>query len=507
MNNKTEPARGRLAIPRWSKEAIAADLTASLVVFLVAMPLCVGVAVASGVPAELGIITGIVGGLVVGALPGSTMQVSGPAAGLTVLVASAVNEHGLSALGLIVLGAGILQVLLGLTRLGIWFRAISPSVVKGMLTGIGLVLILGQVYSVSGQPAPQETVDKILGLPQLLVDTATTPEGQAGLLLAVGTLVVLGLWQRTPSRLRLVPAALIAVVLMSALALATGLPVSKVEVGSLVDAFNPIVLDGALATPALLASMVAFALIASAESLFSAVAVDQLHEGPKTDYNKELVAQGVGNAVCGLLGALPMTAVIVRSAANVRAGARTKMARVLHGVWLLLFVALLPGVLGFIPLAVLAALLIEAGWKLLNPREAVALLRQSRSEGLVLVFTAGMIVGTDLLVGTLAGWAVAVLKTAVEVSRFSVEAEHHDDHVRIAFNGNATFLRLPRLLEHLERVPEHKHVHLDMRPLRYLDQACHQAVHQWAQQRGDDKVEIALPGQAEQPERPVASVG
>ena len=139
MNNKTEPARGRLAIPRWSKEAIAADLTASLVVFLVAMPLCVGVAVASGVPAELGIITGIVGGLVVGPLSGCPLQVSGPAAGMAVIVGQLVAQHGFETLGLILLIAGGVQLLAGVFRLGQWFRAVSPAVIQGMLAGIGVL--------------------------------------------------------------------------------------------------------------------------------------------------------------------------------------------------------------------------------------------------------------------------------------------------------------------------------------------------------------------------------
>ncbi|GAA2802520.1 SulP family inorganic anion transporter [Saccharopolyspora taberi] len=485
----------RRSAPRWPKESFGADLGASLVVFLVALPLCVGVAVASGVPAELGIITGVVGGIVVGLLPGSTMQVSGPAAGLTVLVASAVGQHGLAALGVIVLGAGVLQILMGVSRIGSWFRAISPSVVQGMLAGIGLVLILGQIYPVGGLPQPAHTPEKFAGIPDLAITALTTPVGLSGLFLAVLTLVVISLWGRLPEKVRLVPGALIAVVVASAVALVAALPVKKIEVGSLLEAINPPTAWGGLLDPALLGSMLTFALIASAESLFSAAAVDRMHNGPKTQYNKELVAQGAGNAVCGLLGALPMTAVIVRSSANVQAGARTKLSRVLHGCWLLLFVMLLPGVLNFIPTAVLAALLIQAGWKLLELKQVVALVREHKSEAFVVVLTAGMIVATDLLIGTLVGLGVAILKTALEMSRFSVEHHHREDHVRVEFGGNATFLRLPRLLDHLERLPDGKHVHLDMTMVRHLDRACHQAVEHWAAQRrrSQDSVEVALP--------------
>jgi MFS superfamily sulfate permease-like transporter len=219
---------------------------------------------------------------------------------------------------------------------------------------------------------------------------------------------------------------------------------------------------------------VVFALVASAESMFSAAAVDRMHNGPRTQYNKELLAQGVGNTICGLLGALPMTAVIVRSAANVSAGARTKASRVLHGVWLLLFVVLLPGLLTLIPIAVLAAVLVHAGWKLLGLKQVVTLWRTDKAEGAVLVLTAGLIVATDLLTGTVVGLLAAVVKTAWEVSRLSVTVTADG----VALKGNATFLRLPRLLDELERV-DREHVRMDLSGVRHLDQACGQAIDQW----------------------------
>lgn len=174
------------------------DVLASLVVFLVALPLCVGVAVASGVPAELGLVTGIVGGLVVGFLPGSALQVSGPAAGLTVLVFEAVREFGLSMLGAIVLLTGALQVVLGLLRCGRWFRAISVSVVQGMLAGIGLVLIFGQLYTMAGQSQPRSGPDKILGLPGLIADVVGEGTALTAAAVGLGTIAVLVLWRGCP---------------------------------------------------------------------------------------------------------------------------------------------------------------------------------------------------------------------------------------------------------------------------------------------------------------------
>ncbi|GAA3857700.1 SulP family inorganic anion transporter [Saccharothrix violaceirubra] len=451
------------------------DIGASLVVFLVALPLCVGVAVASGVPAELGIVTGVVGGLVAGVLPGSSLQVSGPAAGLTVLVADAVASHGLAAMGLIVLGAGLLQIAMGLLRLGRWFRAISPAVVQGMLAGIGLVLILSQLYPLAGQEQPRTTGEKFAGLFELLRDAVVNP---AAVAVAVLTLVVTALWQRAPEKVRMVPGMLVAVVVASAVG--AFLPVPRIEVGPLSDVI--MLVDVSLLDAGVFGAMLTFALVASAESLFSAAAVDRMHNGPRTRYNRELVAQGVGNTVCGVLGALPMTAVIVRSATNVRAGARTKLSRVLHGVWLLVFVVVLPEVLAFVPIAVLAALLVQAGWKLLELPRVVKLVRTDRAESAVLLLTAGLIVVTDLLTGTLVGLLAAVVKTAWDVSRLSVVVdEDGPDHEHVTLRGNATFLKLPRLLDALEGLPVTKHVRVDLRGLRHLDDACRQAIEGWAE--------------------------
>nr|WP_042178270.1 SulP family inorganic anion transporter [Kibdelosporangium sp. MJ126-NF4]CEL13081.1 Sulfate transporter family protein in cluster with carbonic anhydrase [Kibdelosporangium sp. MJ126-NF4]CTQ98768.1 Sulfate transporter family protein in cluster with carbonic anhydrase [Kibdelosporangium sp. MJ126-NF4] len=468
------------------------DITASVVVFLVALPLCVGVAVASGVPAELGLVTGIVGGLVVGLLPGSSLQVSGPAAGLTVLVYEAVRQFGIAALGVIVLAAGLLQILLGLLRFGRWFRAISPAVVEGMLAGIGLVLIAGQLYTMVGATAPAGGIGKLTGLPQLagtMVGSAVTREAFA---IGAGTILVIVLWSRLPRKIRLVPGTLVAVALATTVSLLLALPVQRIEVRGLFDAIN-LTTPGDLAVLgnlALLGSVLAFTLIASAESLFSAAAVDRMHDGPRTDYSDELVAQGVGNTLCGMLGALPMTAVIVRSSANVDAGARTKLSRVLHGVWLLLFAALLPAAIGVIPLAALAGVLVHAGFKLLPLRTLIPLWRQHRGEAVILMVTAVAIVGLNMFEGVLIGIALAVAKVAWEASHVKVRVRDTGSgpiHVRLC--GNATFLRLPAILETLESLPQGRPVELDLTDVRHLDHACRIALTTWADR--NDNVDIA----------------
>ncbi|MFD8152606.1 SulP family inorganic anion transporter [Streptomyces sp. NPDC059720] len=458
------------------------DFTASLVVFLVALPLCVGVAVASGVPAELGLVTGIVGGLVTGLLPGSSLQVSGPAAGLTVLVFEAVQEYGLPALGVIVLAAGLLQLLMGALKLGRWFRAISLSVVEGMLAGIGLVLIAGQLYAAAGLKAPASGVDKILGLPGAVVDAAGSTAALTSLALGAATVAVMVLWKRLPEPARAVPGALAAVVLAIGATALFDLPVATVEVQGLLGSIQPPgpdVLTGLGA--GVVGTIIAFTLIASAESLFSAAAVDRLHDGPRTRYDKELMAQGAGNTVCGVLGALPMTAVIVRSSANVAAGARTKASRVMHGLWLLLFAALLPATLALIPLPALAGILVHAGFKLIPFAKIVPLWREHRGEALILVVTAVSIVAVNMFEGVLVGLALSVVKTAWEASHVKLETvDKGAGPIQVHLSGNATFLRLPKILDSLEGLPQDRPVELDLSGLHHLDHACRTALESWA---------------------------
>ncbi|MDF0376217.1 MULTISPECIES: SulP family inorganic anion transporter [Streptomyces] len=468
------------------------DFAASLVVFLVALPLCVGVAVASGVPAELGLVTGIVGGIVTGLMRGSSLQVSGPAAGLTVLVFEAVQSFGLPALGVIVLTTGLLQVGMGALRLGRWFRAISVSVVEGMLAGIGLVLIAGQLYAAAGVDAPLSGTGKVTGIPGLLVDAVSSPAALTSLALGASTIALVVGWRRMPKRVRAVPGALAAVVLATLATLVFDLPVETVRVQGLLDAVQVPALSefGGLATLSLLGTVAAFTLIASAESLFSAAAVDRLHDGPRTQYDKELMAQGTGNTVCGILGALPMTAVIVRSSANVQAGARTRASRVLHGVWLLLFAALLPSALALIPLPALAGILIHAGWKLIPLRSLVPLWREHRGEAMILVVTAVAIVTINMFEGVLIGLALSVAKAAWDASHIKLEVvDSSPDGVRARLSGNATFLRLPKILDSLEALPDDRPVSLDLSGLHHLDHACRTALENWAERHSSSGTE------------------
>jgi MFS superfamily sulfate permease-like transporter len=486
--------------PKGPKGDLGTEITASLVVFLVALPLCIGVAVASGVPAELGIISGVIGGLVVGAVRGSTLQVSGPAAGLAALVAETVAEHGVAMLGVIVLCSGILQVVLGVVRLGRMFQAISIAVVQGMLAGIGLPLMFSQAYPMADGKAPGTPIENMAGIPGLLADVLTDRQAMTALLLGIVTVVLSFVWKKAPGPVRKVPAALVAVGIGIAVAALPGVEVKTLQVGNLLAAVQ---VPGAeqfagLADAAIITSILTFTVIASAESLFTAAAVDRMHSGPRTRYNTELVAQGAGNTVAGILGALPITAVVARSSANVQAGAKTRLSRTLHGLWLLAFALLLPQVLALIPISVLAGVLVHSGWKLLAPEEFPKMWRQDRGEFVVMTVTTLVIVATALLEGVLVGLAAGIVLAALRMSQTVIRQHIEDDTAKIVMAGNATFLRLPKVIEALESAAASgkPRIRLDLTGVTHLDHACRSQVEEFtAQQRGRGlRVELLMPG-------------
>ncbi|KUM80274.1 SulP family inorganic anion transporter [Streptomyces curacoi] len=487
---------------RGAKPDLANEITASLVVFLVALPLCIGVAVASGVPAELGIISGVIGGLVVGAVRGSTLQVSGPAAGLAALVAETVLEHGVAMLGVIVLFSGILQVVLGVVRLGRMFQAISLAVVQGMLAGIGLPLMFSQAYPMADAKAPGTPIENMAGIPGLFADILTDPQAMIATLLGAATIVLSFVWKKVPGPARKIPAALVAVGIGIAVAALPGVEVKTLQVGNLLASVQ---VPGAeqfagLADAAVLTSILTFTVIASAESLFTAAAVDRMHSGPRTRYNTELIAQGAGNTVAGILGALPITAVVARSSANVQAGAKTRISRTLHGLWLLAFALLLPQVLALIPISVLAGVLVHSGWKLFAPTEFPKMWRQDRGEFVVMTVTTLVIVATALLEGVLIGLAAGIVLAALRMSQTVIRQHIEEDTAKVVMAGNATFLRLPQLIEALESAAASgkPRIRLDLTGVTHLDHACRSQVEEFtAQQRGLGlRVELLMPGPA-----------
>jgi MFS superfamily sulfate permease-like transporter len=469
----------------------AKDLLASVVVFLVALPLCMGIAIASGLPPAMGLITGIIGGLVVGAIAGSPLQVSGPAAGLAVIVWELVHTHGIGMLGVIVLLAGLIQMAAGALKLGQWFRAVSPSVIYGMLAGIG-VLIIGSQFHVMLDDKPKGGgLANLMAIPQAIRDGLLPVDGSthhlaAGIgLLTIAVMVGWNLFK--PRRLKAVPAPLVAVVVAVGVSAALQLPIQYVTVpeslwGSIqwptLEAF------GRMLEPTILGAALALALVASAETLLCATAVDQMHQGPRTKYNQELFAQGVGNSLCGLLGALPMTGVIVRSSANVEAGGKTRMAAIFHGAWILAFVLALPFVLKLIPVAALAAVLVYTGYKLINVENVRQLAAHGKSELAIYLITVAAIVATNLLEGVLIGLALSALKLLVTFSRLETRLAVAPDQssATLFVTGAATFIGLPKLAASLERVPAGSELHVHFEELAYIDHACLNLLKNWEKQ-------------------------
>jgi MFS superfamily sulfate permease-like transporter len=471
--------------------ALRHDLLASIVVFLVALPLCMGIAIASGAPPAAGLITGIVGGLLVGSMAGAPLQVSGPAAGLAVVVYEIIQKHGLGMLGVILLLAGAIQLVAGLLRLGQWFRAVSPAVIHGMLAGIGVLIFVSQFHVMVDDAPRGSGIKNILALPDAVWKGVMPIDGSAhhwaagiGLL----TIVVIVGWKGlAPKKLQVVPATLLAVVCATIVAAVSGVSIKLVDVPDSITSAVTLptaeTLRGLLSGPVLIAAL-GMAFVASAETLLCATAVDKMHDGPRTKYDRELAAQGIGNMVCGALGALPMTGVIVRSAANVEAGAKSRASAILHGLWLLVFVAALPWVLKMIPTASLAALLVFTGFKLVNLKVVKELRQYGKGEVAIYAATLITIVATDLLTGVLTGIALSACKLLYRFAHLDIRLVDEPGRGRTVMylDGAATFIRLPKLAAALEKVPPSTELHVHFERLQYVDHACLDLLMNWEKQ-------------------------
>ena len=456
------------------RDVLAKDVPASLVVFLVAVPLCMGIALASGAPIMSGLIAGVVGGLVVGLFGGAQMQVSGPAAGLAVMVFGFISELGFAVTCAAVAAAGLVQMALGGMKVARTALAISPAVIHGMLAGIGILIVLGQVHIVLGGAPKANAWQNVGQLPQQLASLHVP-----ALVLGLLTMGVLVLWQVMPaSRLKQVPGPLVAVVGATAVAALWGADVKRVELAG--DFFS------SLQLPSLpqgnwvpfVVAVLSLALVASAESLLCAVATDKMHTGPRANLDRELFAQGMANTVSGLLGGLPITGVIVRSAANITSGAKTRASAVMHGVWMLLFVTLLASLLGLVPLTVLAGLLVFVGVKLVNAHHIQELRR--RGELSVYVVTVAGVVGINLLAGIALGLAWAVARLLWRLGKVQVQVKQAGEVHQVCVSGALTFVGVPKLSAALSQVPMGAQVELDL-AVEALDHSGYEALESWCQ--------------------------
>lgn len=502
----------------FSRENLSKDLPASVVVFFVALPLCLGIALASGAPLFSGLIAGIVGGIVVGSISRAQLGVSGPAAGLAVIVLGAIAELGsFEAFLCAVFLAGLLQVVLGVLRAGVLGYFFPSSVISGMLTGIGLIIVLKQIPHAFGYDSDPEGD---LSFQQPDGGTTLSALGDmlgnihpGALLVAAVSLGLLILWEsplvKSRPRLAALPGPVVAVVAAIALQQAlTGAGALAIQGSHLVNV--PVASDfGEFLTfftvpdfshaldPKVWAVALTLAVVASLETLLSVEAIDKLDpEKRVTPTNRELVAQGIGNSVSGLIGGLPVTQVIVRSSVNVQTGARTQLSAILHGVLLLLFVALVPQALNMIPLAVLAAVLLVTGYKLARPALFRAMWAHGAEQFVPFIVTVVGVVFIDLLVGVGLGMvaAVVLLLQRNYLNSHFLHIEEADDDARhlvtMRLAEEVSFLNKGAIRRELDRIPANSRVVIDQSSCVFMNHDVRELIEEFVAVAPSRSIEV-----------------
>lgn len=461
------------------------DLMASLVVFLIALPLCMGIALASGAPISAGLIAGAAGGLIAGSLGGAPLIVTGPSAAQAVLIFGMVQSLGIGAVALATLLCGILQVLLSRLRVGRFVTMISPAVLQGMLAGIGILIAAAQMTVVLGAAPRKNLWANIEVLPRLASNLKPQSVIVAGL-----AFFILLVWPRL-GKLARVPASLVAILSSTLLVAVCGFNVPKISLPEHVWHIGMPQLVPAAAWGSFLAAVISMMLIATSESLLSAVAVDKLHDGPKAGLDRELLGQGLSNMVSGALGGLPVAGVIVRSSANIEAGAQTRASAILHGLWIILAVTFCGVFINAIPLAALAALLVVVGVK---PIQAAGIKRlYQQGELPVYVVTLVAVLATSLIQGIILGSIFAMIRLSWRAGRGAIQVVDHDTQAwRIKMSGAISFFSVPALLHSLAKIPAGAHVALDKRGVHMMDAAALEALNGWLDQhvRGGGRIQV-----------------
>ena len=469
---------------------VGKDLSASIVVFFVALPLCLGIALASGAPLFSGLIAGIIGGVVVGAISGSSLGVSGPAAGLAVIVLTAIGTLGsFESFLMAVILAGVIQIVFGILKAGIIGYYFPSAVIKGMLAAIGIIIVLKQIPHALGHDSDYEGDESFLqndGETTLSALSSLMDSFSPGaIVLSVSALLILILWDKVLSKkhqiFKLIPGPLAAVIM--GLIFTSVVPEGSylyIEASHLVNVPIPENLDmflgqftlpnfGAITNIEVWTVAFTLAVVASLETLLSVEAADKIDPDKRvTPTNRELLAQGTGNILSGLIGGIPVTQVIVRSSANVMSGAKTKLSTIVHGLLLLLAVILIPQLLNKIPLSVLAAVLLMVGFKLANPAMFKSMYQLGRTQFLPFIVTVIGVVFTDILVGLAMGMAVAVIIILIENYKNShflnvVKDSNSDKHVYMTLAEELSFLNKGAILRELSNLPEGTFLEIDVR--------------------------------------------
>ncbi|TPV35061.1 SulP family inorganic anion transporter [Paucihalobacter ruber] len=461
------------------------DFPASIVVFFVALPLCLGIALASDAPPLSGLIAGIIGGVIVGTLSGSKIGVSGPAAGLAAIVAVAIAELGsFEAFLLAVVLAGVIQILFGVLRFGVIGYFFPNSVIVGMLTGIGIFIILKQIPHLFGYDAAANGDSTFVALFNMFKSISIGP-----LIIGAIGLAIIMLWDKVlgPKHkiFKLVQGPIVAVLVCTILKLIfdntsleiTGSQLVRVPVAESLSEYAGFLSFpdfSYLSNPAIYTVAFTIALVASLETLLSVEATDKLDpEKNITPTNRELFAQGIGNMASGLIGGLPITQVIVRSSANVQSNAKSKMSAIIHGFLLLIAVISIPILLNHIPNAVLASVLIIVGYKLAKPALFKKFWDRGWTQFLPFIITVVVIVGKDLLWGIFTGLTIGifvVLLKSFQNSMFLHKKESADKHiVKMVLAEEVTFLNKAAVQQALNDIPKDSAIEIDIRKTKYLD--------------------------------------
>ncbi len=462
-----------------------ADIPASIVVFFVALPLCLGIALASGAPPISGLIAGIVGGIIVGIMSGSQIGVSGPAAGLAAIVFTAIKSLGFNDFLVAVVLAGVIQIIFGVLRLGIIGYFFPSSVIRGMLTGIGIIIILKEIpYFFGYNPPKGEGTFSAIGATFSNISIGATVVGLIGI-------AILLLWQNVLSKkakiFQLIQGPLVAVVVgiifyitlggSESLSIATENLV-KVPITDSIDSFSKLFEFpnwAVITKPEILITAFTIALVASLETLLCVEATDKIDPLKRvTPTNRELIAQGTGNVVSGLIGGLPITQVIVRSSANIQSGGRTKMSAIVHGFFLLISIILIPTILNKIPLAVLAAILFIVGYKLAKPSAFKSMWDAGWMQFVPFIVTVLLIVFKDLLWGIGIGLTIGIIITLYKSYQNShflhKEAQEGDGNkIKMTLAEEVTFFNKATILKELDNLPRDTYLELDVSKTSYLD--------------------------------------
>ena len=495
------------------------DLPASIVVFFVALPLCLGIALASGAPLFSGLIAGIIGGIVVGSISGSKIGVSGPAAGLAAIVLTAIGTLGgyENFLVALVLG-GVIQLIFGFLKAGIIGYYFPSSVIKGMLTGIGIIIVLKQIPHFFGYNIDPEgnfaffQMDGENTFSEIFKTVNNISLGST--IIGLIGLGILLLWSNFLSKkgkiFNLIQGPLVAVVAGIVYFLITdseskyGISASHLVSVPVPDNFDSFISQfifpnfGAISNPEIWVVAFTIALVASLETLLCVEATDKLDPHKNvTPTNRELLAQGIGNVISGLIGGLPITQVIVRSSANIQSGGRSKMSAIIHGFFLLISVILIPNLLNKIPLSVLAAILLIVGYKLAKPALFKQMYQLGWKQFIPFTVTVLGIVFTDLLFGIGMGLAVGIVVILIKSFQNShflhIEDKSNGKHkIKMTLAEEVTFFNKGAILKELDRLPIDTFLELDVRKTRYLDNDIIEILEDFALKAKERNIDIKI---------------